>query len=1238
MQSHWYPFVPNAARDRNQRRALPLVVVLDLEGRGRKDARIVRACYGLRRLFLRLKLMIGRGLRHGSLLWLSLSALLIEAAPLRTATAAERSAVAAQPPTAPQPAIEADSDWSSFFSTDMTVRDIDVQTWLGRLRRFGVEVPFDLAGQVTATLRVGAPRGGVFRFRSYRLAGTLSSDRLIVAGLELLDFQALLDFQNPVLRLNELRFRIESDEPRREKPVPGAGQFAGQAIMDLSPEGEVTATFRLDRVPVVPLRQFFAELPEITGGTVSGLVSLRTVAGRLRELSALQADGNVTIQRLAALERVVDSARADFRFSDRLLEVTDFRGRVSGLELTGAGRLPMQPPYSFQAEAVATVNNLADLQPLIGELPVPPLSTGIVRLSMQSRGTLEPLDWNVEGQGTGRSIQIADIPLQSVDFHYMLNEELFRVRQLLVRAFGGELAGSIDLPLAATELATADLRWKEVDLRRLVEFRPEGFPRVDGQLQGRLTAKVPVGQITSRETWNGAARIEMTHASVGRFAVPELAADALLQNGVLRVSDFRAVLAERRGGEQGAGNRDAAAPSPSGTLTGTGSLELDAPFAFRADLDAARITGDEFRVVLDVFDLPFRAEGVLTGAAQVQGTVQPPDLQGRGHITGDHLVFASSTAAAETNLFDELAIEHLDARWSAGGKQVALESLEMALYGGSARGTALFPLRSTDEGKADLSWNKVDLGRLAADLSSRWPEDLQAAAEGAARLQWGPAVGDNEWDVRVESTFRLPEIRLQTLRLGSLAGEVRYAERTFHYAVAGEALDGSIRTTGTLPLDGALEAKDQGEFQVRNVSWSTLASAANRLANVGLPEQLSARVDADATYRHGGQSTAPTGSGFVEWHHVRWADRQLLSRLQANLAMTERGISLSTSPAAFARGQLRGSLLYRFGEAGIGPWEVVVRRADAAEALSFVPAVSEWITGSLDLYLRGYFHRQVSAAGQLVVDQSRVGGVEARGIRLPVNISFDPQTGVTDFRLSQGAARVAHGRVTGSLRGTAGRTLRLDGDLNFNNVDARTLFSQLGSQSRLGRGKINGRVTLQGRNVRSIRDLGATIDVQMRDMHPDSIPVLGAIQPYLPASAPAQSVSSGELRARLSNAVLYVERFTLTGQSLHVYADGSVTTDGRLGLDVLASTGPARSDRFLAQALLNRLPALGPPPLILALEINRFLSNRVIPLRVRGTVERPIVQVRAMPLLKDEALRYLLSQLTGRNPAALPPR
>src|SRR5690606_38499384 len=68
-----------------------------------------------------------------------------------------------------------------YLNTNFSLTDVDVAKLVGRLRRIGVRVPFDLAGDVSARLNIQVPINALRDTRAYRFDGSISSPQLKVA-------------------------------------------------------------------------------------------------------------------------------------------------------------------------------------------------------------------------------------------------------------------------------------------------------------------------------------------------------------------------------------------------------------------------------------------------------------------------------------------------------------------------------------------------------------------------------------------------------------------------------------------------------------------------------------------------------------------------------------------------------------------------------------------------------------------------------------------------------------------------------------------------------------------------------------------------------------------------------------------------------------------------------------------------------------------------------------------------
>jgi translocation and assembly module TamB len=227
-------------------------------------------------------------------------------------------------------------------------------------------------------------------------------------------------------------------------------------------------------------------------------------------------------------------------------------------------------------------------------------------------------------------------------------------------------------------------------------------------------------------------------------------------------------------------------------------------------------------------------------------------------------------------------------------------------------------------------------------------------------------------------------------------------------------------------------------------------------------------------------------------------------------------------------------------------------------------------------------------------------------------------------QIRDAGAEVASGHVAGTAAITLAGGVRLDGRARFTDISLQRLVHAGSAASRLGSGKISGSLTLAGNDVRSLRGVTGTLNARLRDTHAAGIPVFNSMQSYVPGAFSAR-FASGNLRARLANGVVRIERLSLNSPNLQAYVDGTVSLEGRLKLGAVVNVGKIQTNPSTL-LVVSRLAMLAAPPATLLVEANQFLANQVIYLDVRGTVRSPSVRVRPVPQLEEEVLRFFLLQ------------
>jgi translocation and assembly module TamB len=251
----------------------------------------------------------------------------------------------------------------------------------------------------------------------------------------------------------------------------------------------------------------------------------------------------------------------------------------------------------------------------------------------------------------------------------------------------------------------------------------------------------------------------------------------------------------------------------------------------------------------------------------------------------------------------------------------------------------------------------------------------------------------------------------------------------------------------------------------------------------------------------------------------------------------------------------------------------------------------------------------------VVLTRGKVLGVEVTEWRIPLRYTFEPASGVGQLDVTDSTATVAQGRVTGQLRAVWTDFMRLSGKVNFVGVELHQAFPA----AKFGMGKATGHAEFTGVNVKTVEDVQGTLVASLQQTQALAYPVLKQLAPILGLSSTA-TFQSGDLRTRLTRGgVVHIERLSFPEGPLQLYAEGQVTLQGRVNLDVTANTGKLAN---LLAMVGVRLPDTGTIGGELLKRATAALSPNLVRVHVGGTVHQPSVQVVPLPMLTDQALRF----------------
>jgi hypothetical protein len=757
---------------------------------------------------------------------------------------------------------------------------------------------------------------------------------------------------------------------------------------------------------------------------------------------------------------------------------------------------------------------------------------------------------------------------------------------------GGTVLGTAQLSVDPAGDLSANVKVTALPVGQLLRAIPNADPNGAGTADGEVQFRAPAGALGDIQKWEASGRLVGRGLRAFGRSAEEVSVQARLDRGVLHVAEARAKL-------EGA------------TATASGQLTLSGQYAYQARVE---LPPSELRawqqVVPELRSVRLAGEARIT--ADARGTLQPFTVQGNG------------TAHVEGLAVNSFRVGTLDFHWDADPDRVRLTDFAAGLYGGQLTGTATIPVKPNVGGRVDLRLSKLDTANLTRDVPQT-PVKLEGQAQGAIVVNLPPAGANGVREITADVNIQAERLRVQNIPAERLKASVVYRNGVADYKLQGETLGGTFDLSGRYPEPPAANPSagqpppQQGRLTIHGVQLARLADA---LRSETL-RPLAGRVDLDATFTQAG-GRDPAGSGRLILTNLRWGRRLVTDQLVGTVRVRGGAVRVEDISGQVAGGSLRARLTYDYRWPERSTAVVTAQRLDARTLLAPFTD-SPPLDGPLDVRLYARLGNEWTGSGQVVMGYGKLFGVTVRDARFPLGWAFAPgRRG--ELRLHDAAAQASRGRLTGQANLLWGESAQLDGQARFSAIDVGELLSQY-TETRVVGGLATGRVDFGGRNMRSVRDLSARVEAKLAQATPSQMPVFRQIMPFvLPGVGANVQFSSGDLRGALGGGVFRIQQLTLVGDLARVFAEGTVTLQQRLDLNVVANTNQLGLDPAVLRPFGLALPAVGPIPLGLLNEASSYLSNRTISLRVTGTIRAPSIRVNPVPFLTESAVRFFIAQ------------
>jgi hypothetical protein len=1065
----------------------------------------------------------------------------------------------------------------------------------------------DVRGRIVmedGEVRLDGVRGSVF-------GGTIQTD----ANLDFREKEAKLDFTR--LKFNDLEIaQLPADWKER---VPAqfrnlGGRLTGEAKLtiqigdEVKTSGQGTAEIlgaKIGGQPVEsiklrlhPARKGFEFRPNSAGP--SG--ALPTSPG------SMALDENINRLVLIALLTALDDEPAKpswTREATRLFH----RGAVETAKIVNqSGRWLMERLPNDAAPKKPT--SYLDVNLRLRDVNLAEFVKGLgVKLSFRIEGKLSldvqaslPVDtpsdlkaYRVKGTATASRLVISGVEMKDVTAKIRYDSGVLHLDELTgalpAKPQDGTFKGKARLGVVPEGELTANLSFDRLPLS---QFRSLAGSREDlsGTVSGSAEVSVPSGKLRDPNEWSVDGLVRAERASVIGLTLEKGTATVRARKGVLKITDLDATL-------EGAG------------INGSAEANLIAPYRYSVNLALKKGDLASLNKLAPDLRLPVKVEGRFALTADLDGTLSPFAVKATGSGSGSDLKIQAVRVAA------------LRFNWKFEDS-LKLTDVKATLYEGEVSGTAIVPMDAKQVGSLNLSFQNVDVGAFVRDIPAI-PLKLEGTASGTIKGK-SPAVEAGERTFDADLELQAPKLRVQNFPTEKLTGTVTFRKGVAEYHLKGGLLGGTFDLDGRIPPrpePAPAKPEPEGRLRINGAQLSHLWEVYGGKESLG---QLRGRVDLQLDFRHTGMDSLPVGNGKVSVQRLRWGDRELADSLAGDIVLSESELRLRDVRGTLADGSLRGSLGFNLRDSDRSWINLSLDNADASKLLAPVPDLAGVVQGSADLRLRGTIGRVWRGGGDVVLTRGTVMGIEISEWRLPVRYEWAPGRGRAHIDIDETSAQAGRGRITGRASLGMGDSTRLEGNLRFFDVEARTVLRQSLENSQIGSGRLQGRIDFSGTDVHSLNDITARVDVTMSQSQAFQFPILAQLAPLIAPGRSNETFQSGELRGRLSNGVFRVERLTLAGNTVNLFADGTVTTAGRLNLDMIVSTSRIGVSPSILRVLGIRLPPIGPIPLTLVVQVTDLLSNQVVHLRVSGTTRSPSVEIQPLPTLTDEAVRFFIGR------------
>jgi len=432
------------------------------------------------------------------------------------------------------------------ITTKIELEDVDLVTILGKARKYGVIIPFPVAGRFSIKATMTIPLDSLAQIKLYAFEGDATLKAASIDHVDLGLVRTHLHLADGVLELSDFRGQFvdhpagnafnpprPTDPPPPVGPLPSGG-FRGNIRAAIAPRGLASAKFEGNQLPLGEIFAPVLPTPTPLAGDATLQITASADLSKVQDSKTWSLRGQVDSRRIKYEDAVLDQVTSTIRVENGRVTVPDFAARLLGKPLNARGNLEIAAPYRFDGGITIEGWEIAEAWKLVPGLKGSPPVSGKLDAKGEASGDLRPFAISTHGAARVLGAKAADAPIGNVGFQWKTDADVIAISGLELYAFGGKTTGEARIPTRKDQPIHASATLKGIDSAKLSAAFLGKTIALSGKADGKIDLTMPLdaSTIDGRATLNS-SELKIREGSGRSVDVQSLLVQAVAKKGAI---------------------------------------------------------------------------------------------------------------------------------------------------------------------------------------------------------------------------------------------------------------------------------------------------------------------------------------------------------------------------------------------------------------------------------------------------------------------------------------------------------------------------------------------------------------------------------------------------------------------------------------------------------------------------------------------------------------------------------